>query len=110
MISGQSIVIKGDIEGYEDLVIAGRVEGTITLPGRVLTLAQGSHVVGTITAGGVKASGRVEGTIEASERLEILATAIVEGNVTSPVLVVADGSEVRASVEMPAKSRLQVVA
>ena len=38
MSNGQSIVIKGDISGSEDLVIAGRVEGSITLNGRVLTL------------------------------------------------------------------------
>ena len=53
MSSGQSIVIKGDISGGEDLVIAGRVEGSITLNGRVLTLAAGSHVVGEVEAGTV---------------------------------------------------------
>ncbi|MGH9370615.1 MAG: bactofilin family protein [Vicinamibacterales bacterium] len=108
MISGQSIVIKGDISGSEDLVIAGRVEGTITLAGCVLTLAAGAHVVGTIAAGTVVVSGNVEGTIEAAERLEILSTAIVEGDVTTPALVVVDGSEVRASVDMPGNARLRV--
>ncbi len=61
MSNGQSIVIKGDISGSEDLVIAGRVEGSITLNGRVLTLASGSHVVGEIEAGTVVVSGKVEG-------------------------------------------------
>lgn len=108
MISGQTIVIKGDIEGQEDLVIAGRVEGTIKLPGRVLKLAEGSHVVGTITAGGVIASGKIEGTVEATQRVEILATAVVEGDLTTPILIVADGCEVRARVDMPAASKLKV--
>ena len=61
MSNGQSIVIKGDISGSEDLVIAGRVEGSITLNGRVLTLAAGSHVVGEIKAGTVVVSGKVDG-------------------------------------------------
>ena len=61
MSNGQSIVIKGDISGSEDLVIAGRVEGSITLNGRVLTLAAGSHVVGEIEAGTVVVSGQLEG-------------------------------------------------
>lgn len=108
MISGQSIVIKGDISGNEDLVIAGRVEGTITLEGRVLTLAAGSHVVGTIAAGSVIVSGRSEGRIQAAERLEILATAVVEGDLSTPKLVVAEGSEVRAKVDMPADAKLRV--
>ena len=110
MISGQSIVIKGDIVGNEDLVIAGRVEGTITLEGRVLTLAPGAHVIGNIAAGGVIVSGKVEGSIEATARVEILATAVVEGDLTTPALVVVDGSEVRATVDMPAAAKLRVVA
>ena len=53
MVKGQSIVIKGDISGNEDLVIAGRVEGSITLDGRLLTLAEGSQVSGTVSAASV---------------------------------------------------------
>jgi cytoskeletal protein CcmA (bactofilin family) len=108
MINGQSIVIKGDISGNEDLVIAGRVEGTITLEGRVLTLGQSAHVVGTIEAGSVIIAGRVDGTIEAAERLEILPTAVVDGELTTPKLVMADGSEVRAKIDMPIHSKLRV--
>ena len=67
MLNGQSIVIKGDISGSEDLVIAGRVEGSIALDGRVLTLAPGSHVVGTVSAAAVIVSGTVEGSIDATE-------------------------------------------
>ena len=44
MIGGRTIVIKGDISGSEELVIAGRVEGSITLEGQTLTLAPDSHV------------------------------------------------------------------
>ena len=74
MISGRTIVIKGDISGNEDLVIAGRVEGSISLGGRVLTLAPESYVVGTISAASVIVSGTVEGTIVADERLELRST------------------------------------
>lgn len=103
MSNGQSIVIKGDISGSEDLVIAGRVEGSITLDGRVLTLAQGSHVVGEIAAGTVVVSGTVDGTIEAEQRLDIKSTAVVAGKLSTSKLVVADGSQLTADVEMPAR-------
>jgi cytoskeletal protein CcmA (bactofilin family) len=101
MINGQSIVIKGDISGSEDLVIAGRVEGSITLEGRTLTLAAGSQVVGTICAASVVVSGKVEGSIEAGERLEVRDTAVVEGDLSAPRLLVADGADLRATVDMP---------
>jgi len=103
MSNGQSIVIKGDISGSEDLVIAGRVEGSITLDGRVLTLAQGSHVVGEIAAGTVVVSGTVDGTIEAEQRLDIKSTAVVDGKLSTSRLIVADGSQLTAEVEMPSR-------
>jgi cytoskeletal protein CcmA (bactofilin family) len=103
MSNGQSIVIKGDISGSEDLTIAGRVEGSITLNGRVLTLAPGSHVVGEVSAGTVVVAGTTEGTIEASQRLDIKSTAVVDGQLSTARLLVADGSQLTATVEMPAR-------
>lgn len=100
MSDGQSVVIKGDISGSEDLVIAGRVEGSITLNGRVLTLAAGSHVVGEIKAGTVVVSGKLEGSVEAKERLDIKNTAVVDGKLSTARLIVADGSQITAKVEM----------
>ena len=103
MINGQSIVIKGDISGSEDLVIAGRVEGSITLEGRTLTLASGSEVVGIIAAASVVVSGKVDGSIEAGERLEVRDTAVVEGDLSAPRLLVADGANLHATVDMPVR-------
>jgi cytoskeletal protein CcmA (bactofilin family) len=101
MSNGQSIVIKGDISGSEDLVIAGRVEGSITLDGRVLTLAAGSHVVGEVAAGTVVVSGQMDGSIEATDRLDIKSTAVVDGKLSTARLIVADGSNITATVDMP---------
>ena len=103
MSNGQSIVIKGDISGGEDLVIAGRVEGSITLNGRVLTLAAGSHVVGEVEAGTVIVSGKMNGTIEAKDRLDIKSTAEVQGQLSTAKLIIADGSQMKAKIEMPAR-------
>jgi cytoskeletal protein CcmA (bactofilin family) len=105
MANGQSIVIKGEITGNEDLVIAGRVEGSIRLENRVLTLAAGSQVIGDVAAGSVLVSGKVDGSIAASTRLEIRNTAVVEGELTAPVLVIAEGAHVCAEIEMPAREK-----
>ena len=105
MANGQSIVIKGEITGDEDLVIAGRVEGSINLANRTLTLAPGSKVVGDVAAGSVLVSGEVEGSIEATTRLELRGTAVVDGEVSAPVLVIAEGAQVCAQVEMPSRDK-----
>jgi cytoskeletal protein CcmA (bactofilin family) len=104
-MNGQSIVIKGEISGAEDLVIAGRVEGKINLDGCVLTLAPGSEVIGEVSAGTLIVSGRIEGVLLASKRLEARATAIIEGELTTPVLLVAEGANICAQIDMPARER-----
>ena len=104
MVNGQSIVIRGDISGGEDLVIAGRVEGSITLEGRALTLAPGSQVIGVVSAAAVILSGRVEGSVEATEKMEVKDTAVIEGDLNTPRLVIADGAQLKATVEMPVRS------
>jgi cytoskeletal protein CcmA (bactofilin family) len=106
MSHGQTIVIKGEISGNEDLTIAGRVEGRIDLQGHALTLAPGSHVKGNIAAATVVALGEVEGSISATARLEIRDTAMIEGDLSAPSLLILDGAKVKATVEMPVNDRL----
>lgn len=110
MNAGQSIVIKGELSAGEDMVIAGRVEGTITLNGRTLTLAPGSEVIGHVSAGTVVVSGTVNGTLKAEQRLEVQSTAVVDGEVMTPALVVAEGSHMCAKVEMPARTAPRLAA
>lgn len=98
---GATIIIIGEVSGDEDLVIAGRVEGRIHLAGRVLTLAPGSNVEGDVIGGTVIASGHLSGMVQASQRLEVLATAHVEGHLNAPRLVISDGAHVCATVDMP---------
>jgi cytoskeletal protein CcmA (bactofilin family) len=107
-MNGQTIVIKGEISGSEDLTIAGRVEGQINLDGRVLTLAPGSHVKGSILAGTVVASGEVDGSISATARLEIRNTAVIDGDLSAPSLLIAEGATVNATIEMPQQARRAV--
>jgi cytoskeletal protein CcmA (bactofilin family) len=105
MIGGRTIVIKGDISGSEELVIAGRVEGSITLEGQTLTLAPDSHVTGTVIAASVVVAGSLDGRVEAGDRVEIRSTADVHGELSTPRLVVVDGATLSATVDMPAGTR-----
>ena len=101
MANGQTIVIKGEISGGEDLTVAGRVEGSINLGSRVLTLLPGSHVIGDIEAGTVIVSGTVEGCIIATVRLDVQQTAVLDGEVTTPSIRVIEGAQVNAKIDMP---------
>jgi cytoskeletal protein CcmA (bactofilin family) len=101
---GKSISIKGDLSGNEDLVIEGKVDGKVELPNNQLTVGANGIVKAEVSAKGVIVIGRVAGNVKGSERVEIQATGIVEGDVAAPRLVVAEGAVVNGSIQMTQKS------
>jgi cytoskeletal protein CcmA (bactofilin family) len=97
---GKSISIKGDLTGNEDLVIEGKVEGKVELPSNQVTVGANGVVKAEVSAKSVVVVGRVAGNVKGSERIEIQATGIVEGDVAAPRLVVAEGAVVNGSITM----------
>jgi cytoskeletal protein CcmA (bactofilin family) len=97
---GKSISIKGDLSGNEDLVIEGKVEGKVELPNNQLTVGANGIVKAEVSAKAVVVIGRVAGNVKGSERIEIQATGIVEGDVAAPRLMVAEGAVVNGSIQM----------
>ena len=97
---GQRIVIEGEITGSEDLVIDGKVDGTIELRQHVLTVGPTGRVKAQLSANSVVVLGKVNGSIQASERVRINETGSVEGAVSAPRLVVAVGARVQGRVDV----------
>ena len=105
---GTSLVIKGDLSASEDLTLYGQMEGTITLPDHTLSIGPHANISASISAKAVVIMGAVTGNVTARERIEILATGSVTGDITSPRLVVAEGGQLRGKVEMPRASSRSV--
>lgn len=100
---GKSIRIKGDLTGEEDMVIEGKVDGKVELPSAQLTVGANGVVRAEINAKAVVVVGRVTGNVNGSERVEIQGSGVVDGDVTSPKLVVAEGAVVNGSIHMTKK-------
>jgi cytoskeletal protein CcmA (bactofilin family) len=100
---GKSISIKGDLSGNEDLEIEGKVEGKVELPNNQLTIGSNGDVQAQVTAKSVVIVGRVAGDVHGTERVEIQATGVVEGDVTAPKLIVAEGARLNGSIHMTEK-------
>lgn len=100
---GKSISIKGDLTGEEDVLVEGRVEGKINLPNNELTIGANGKVDADVHAKTVLVIGRVAGNVSASERVEIQASGIVEGDVRGPRLVVQEGAQLNGSIQMTEK-------
>ena len=103
---GPSIVIKGELTAGEPVVIAGRVEGTIDVSGHEVTVAQGGELHGDATTDALVVAGVFRGDVVANRRVEIRNTADVEGSISAPSVVVADGAVVRGKVQTTSKADL----
>jgi cytoskeletal protein CcmA (bactofilin family) len=97
---GKSIAIKGDLSGNEDMVIEGKVDGKVDLPNNQLTIGANGVVKAEVHAKSVVVVGRVAGNVNGTERVEIQATGVVEGDVSAPRLVVAEGAVLNGSIHM----------
>ena len=97
---GKSIAIKGDLTGNEDMVIEGKVDGKVELPNNQLTIGANGVVRAEVKAKSVVVVGRVTGNVHATERVELQSTGVVEGDVTAPKLVVAEGGVLNGSIHM----------
>ena len=65
---GNSVVLKGDLSASEDLMIEGRVEGTITVQGQTLTVGHNAQIEAQILARVATIGGTVHGDVTATER------------------------------------------
>jgi cytoskeletal protein CcmA (bactofilin family) len=102
---GKSITLKGDLSGNEDLVIEGHIEGRVDLPNNQLTIGANGSCAAEVHAKTVVVVGKVTGNVIASERIEIQATGLVNGDVSAPRLIVQEGAVVNGSIEMGAKAK-----
>jgi cytoskeletal protein CcmA (bactofilin family) len=89
----------GELSGEDDVVVAGRVEGTVRAAQRI-TVSAGGDVEGDIHARMVFVQGRVHGQIFAGEKAELSATAVVEGSVEAPKIVISEGAKLEGTVAM----------
>ena len=95
---GKSVLFRGDLIGLEDMVIDGRVEGTIELRENNLTIGREAHIQADVIAKSVTVHGTVVGTITATEAVHIGETGSVDGNVTAQRLAMAEGAVVKGHV------------
>jgi cytoskeletal protein CcmA (bactofilin family) len=100
-VVGGGILVRGRIEGKENLRIDGRVEGEIELAAE-LVIGPGADVRATVRAKRVTVEGRFTGDLSAESRIELVSTARVEGTITAPRIAVAEGAIFRGTVDMSA--------
>jgi cytoskeletal protein CcmA (bactofilin family) len=100
---GKSVVIKGELNGSEDLTIEGQVEGSIQLRDHVLTIGPNGRIKAQVFAKSVIVLGEVMGNVTATDKVDIRDNGSVDGDIVSPRVAIAEGAHFRGTVDMQRK-------
>jgi cytoskeletal protein CcmA (bactofilin family) len=95
----KGVVLKGEIHVEGTVRIDGRLDGEIQTKGQVI-IGEDGLVQGTITAGTVISSGRIKAKVTAVERVQLLKTATLIGEVHTPVLIMEEGARIQGVTDM----------
>jgi cytoskeletal protein CcmA (bactofilin family) len=98
-ILGPTLVFKGELTADEDLMLKGRVEGSIRHSASLRIGEEGS-VKGDIKAKNVMVEGTVEGDTYGESSVTIKESANVKGNVFSPKVSLVEGARFKGSIDM----------
>jgi cytoskeletal protein CcmA (bactofilin family) len=96
---GNTVVITGEMTADEEVVIDGTVNGQISVPQQLLTVGPAGRVKANILAKSLTIMGRITGTIKAAERVDIERMAVIDGELASPIVTMADGAVFNGTVE-----------
>jgi cytoskeletal protein CcmA (bactofilin family) len=96
---GPNITIEGTITGSELVTIEGTVRGKVDLSAD-LRVGVKARLEATVHARNVTVEGKITGDISADDRVELVASATVDGNIKAPKIVVAEGAKFRGNVDM----------
>jgi cytoskeletal protein CcmA (bactofilin family) len=98
---GDSVVIKGELTGSEDLTLCGQMDGSVRLPDHTLTIGPNAEIRAEISAKAVVITGAVVGNISATDVVEIQGTGSVTGDIVAPRVAIVDGASFHGRVDMP---------
>ena len=96
---GTALVVQGKVISTQDLTIDGKVEGTIELGDHGLTIGSGAEIKADLVAQSITISGAVTGNVTATAVVDLRSTGSVDGDITTPRLIMADGAVIKGKVD-----------
>jgi len=96
---GPNVTVDGKVTGNEAVLIEGTVRGEINLAAD-LRIGTQARIEAKVHAKNVTVEGKITGDITADDRVELVASATVDGNIRAPKIIVAEGARFRGNVDM----------
>lgn len=102
---GIGAFLQGELRGAGSYLVQGEVVGDGDIDG-VVVLAAGAYWKGDLTADYVQIAGKVEGNVAARAKLDLAPTAVVTGNLTSPLISIGEGAVYEGTISRPRKTQV----
>ena len=102
-----TLIIKGEIQGREDLYIDGEVQGTIRLSEGRVTVGPHGKISADVDAREIVVRGKVQGALRGRERVEVGRTGEIRGDIVTNRLSVEEGAQMHSKVEITLSKDLQ---
>ncbi|MEM1262062.1 MAG: polymer-forming cytoskeletal protein [Pseudomonadota bacterium] len=99
-VIGETLHFNGELSADEDLVIEGKVEGTINQGKCCLTVCPKGEVIANVNATKIFIEGKVTGNLTATVSVTIRDTGNVEGNIIAPRVVINEGATFNGGIQM----------
>jgi cytoskeletal protein CcmA (bactofilin family) len=97
---GKSVVVRGELSGSEDLYVDGEVDGSISLRGQSLTIGPNGRVRANLEARNVIVHGRVDGNVNASDRVDLRKSASLIGDISTARVAIEDGAYFKGTIDI----------
>ncbi len=102
-VIGRSMKLKGNISAEEEILIEGIIEGSIKMKHNVI-IGKSGKVKADITAREVIIKGEVNGNVHGTVKVEIVPGGVLNGDIISEKVVLAEGAKFKGNIDMSAKN------
>ena len=98
-VLGPTLKFKGELSADEDLLIQGKVEGSIRHTSS-LTIGESGHVKADTSAEYIVVEGSVDGDLHGVKSVKVRESANINGNISSPSVSLVEGATFNGNVDM----------
>jgi len=98
-IIGQDASLRGSYNSKNSVRVDGEIYGNVTTEDGII-IGEKGMVRGNLTAKSIFVGGKVKGNLTAYQRVEVQKTAQIEGDISTPVLLVEEGAGFEGKCQM----------
>jgi cytoskeletal protein CcmA (bactofilin family) len=102
---GENITIEGTVHAKEDIIMEGRIKGTLEARSHRITIGPKGHIEADVDAEDVVISGKMIGNIVAHNKVQITREADFTGSILAKRIAIEDGANIKATIELEKQER-----